>query len=249
MGKPTDKVWLHWKTLDHDKNRVICRYCKKSPQQKHATKCKKHTSVCSSAPLNVRKEYTDEIKEKKFISAQIVKQKRGQDEVVDLEINEQNSDQGEMEYSYAENTDSSSQHAVIPIINIAEASCREVTMDDQVNKISAKQHKKLEIAFAKAIVSGNIPFQWAQNHYLKEFFAKLGSGFRPPSRRELSGSILNKLDRDSTAFINQKIECQRNLTVIPDGWQNVRGGSVINIMLGNPKCCIFYESFETGMRT
>lgn len=33
---------------------------------------------------------------------------------------------------------------------------------------------------------------------------------------------------------------------MPDGWQNIRGDSVINVVVGNPAVSVFYRSFETG---
>jgi hypothetical protein len=55
-----------------------------------------------------------------------------------------------------------------------------------------------------------------------------------------------KLNEESRGKIETSIQKERHLSLVPDGWQNIRGLSVINVMLANPNSRIFYKSIETG---
>lgn len=241
MGRTVDKIWTNWTTIDT--NKVNCIYCKTCPQQRHATKCKKHTSICSKAPIEIRKQFKQEIETSKLQSVSGVTRNDNSSSQSSQEIFGSQSEDDEIRrvennISTAEYPDSSAGSSV---------SCgRQSNLNAFINKVSKQKNKELQVLFTKALISGDVAFRFSSNYFLKQFFEKLGSGFLPPSRREITGSILKKLEEDTNQTIANEISNQKNLTIVPDGWQNVRGVSVINIMLVNPKSCIFYKSFETG---
>jgi hypothetical protein len=115
-----------------------------------------------------------------------------------------------------------------------------------VSRLAVNKHKELEYMWAKAMIAGNVSFNWTQNLHLRKFFDKLGSGFVLPSRKEMSTSLLKNLDEESRGKIETSIQKERHLSIVPDGGQNIRGLSVINVMLANPNSRIFYKSIETG---
>lgn len=59
----SDPIWLHWTHVSgNGKQEVVkCNYCS-NKQQKHAPKCKGHSSRCGKTPLEVRKRFNDELK-------------------------------------------------------------------------------------------------------------------------------------------------------------------------------------------
>lgn len=243
MGRTSDKIWQHWDATDN--NKVNCRYCKSSQQQKHAPKCKRHTSICMKTPLDIRRLFRDElhnIKQDSRIVHSNSKKSNSSEPISMTTSNSMTMDE-EIEMIEAENADnpdtpagsSFSSKPAIPAV-----------LDKTINKLSRALLKELEILFAKAMISGNVPDSWLGNYFLRLFFTKLGSGFHPPTRRQLQGSILRQLEEESDAIIGNEIASQKNLTMVPDGWQNIRGSSIINIMLVNPRCSIFYKSIETG---
>ncbi|RWS20157.1 uncharacterized protein B4U80_12146 [Leptotrombidium deliense] len=104
---------------------------------------------------------------------------------------------------------------------------------------------QLKQLLAKFIFSSSSPFSAIENEYLKQFLQKIGSGFRLPSRRELSHSLLNNVFKEAKEYLRSKIvECDF-FSILIDGWENVRHVSVINIILCFP-LPMFYKSIEFG---
>lgn len=244
MGRTGDKIWSNWITIDT--NKVNCQYCKTCPQQRHATKCKRHTSICSKAPSEIRQQFRQEIEASKLQSVAGVKRNENSlrqsspdffgSQTSQSEDDEIRRVENESTAEYPESSAGSSVSCGPP-----------VNLNSFINKVSKQKNKELQALFTKALISGDVAFRFSSNYFLKLFFEKLGSGFLPPSRREITGSILKKLEEETNKTIADEISNQKNLSIVPDGWQNVRGVSVINIMLVNPKTSIFYKSFETGM--
>lgn len=100
--------------------------------------------------------------------------------------------------------------------------------------------------FVKALIGGNVPFNFLESPQLKDFFDKLGILFVLPSRKEASGGILNAVAKESKEQIDKILQQERHVALVPDGWQNVRGVAVVNIMACNPNVCTYVRSFETG---
>jgi len=223
MPKPQEEIWNHWIPTEGNDRKLICRYCLGAKQIKHSAKCKRHTSIYPSTTEAIRIQYKTELLSSKLKHCQEVKSLRASKSAPLIHLSEEEGD--ELNSSYAS------------------TNC----LSSFVNKIGKTAHRELEILFAKAMMAGNVPFSWINNYHLTAFFEKLGSGFIPPSRRELSGSILKHLNEESLKEVSNQISAARSLAIVPDGWQNVRGTGVINIMLANTTSCIFYSSFETGI--
>ncbi len=128
----------------------------------------------------------------------------------------------------------------------ANKKARYSTLDGQVNRISSSKMKELQTLFVKAMISGNVPFNWLHSHHLQAFFEKLGAGFLLPSRKEASTSILDSIENETKTFVSAILEKEKYIALQPDGWQNIRGAAVVNIMAGNPNVCTYFRSFETG---
>jgi hypothetical protein len=222
MGKTKDPIWDHWR--EEGTGKVQCKYCLKSRQERHATRCKKHSASCIAAPMEVRRRFQDDVQQLKTKSSLISRELR--DERKDLY-------QSEL-------------FDVDAVPSTAVAVCSSTSPLKNVSRLTVNKHKELEFLWAKAMIAGNVSFNWTQNLHLRKFFDKLGSGFVLPSRKEMSTSLLKKLDEESREKIETSIQKERHLSIVPDGWQNIRGLSVINVMLANPNSRIFYKSIETG---
>jgi hypothetical protein len=252
MGKTPDIIWDHWDQSSTGK--VICRYCKKSEQLKHATKCKGHTAVCSYTPRGIKLQFATQVAYRNNQKKEALKEGRMAAQL------ERSSLQPEVEVlstttmDFDVGNDPSQRQTVavdseVGVVSTVQQMCRkrkQTTLEGALIKISRTTHKELELLLAKAMISGNVPFQWVQNAHLKKFFEKLGGGFKTPSRKEIAGSLLKKLDVWSTDLLREEVRNAKHISIVPDGWQNIRGASVVGVMLVNTTKSIFYRSFETG---
>jgi hypothetical protein len=252
MGKTPDTIWDHWEQSPTGK--VVCKYCKKNEQLKHATKCKSHTASCSYTPAGVKLQYAKEVAYRNDQKKQVLKEGRIaaqlersnlQQEVQWLSGINMESDAGNAE-SHSKTVAVGSNIGVASTVPQISLRKKQTSIEGSLIKISPATHKDLELLLVKAMISGNIPFQWVQNIHLRTFFEKLGGGFKPPTRREIGGSLLKKLDLWSSDMLVEAIRNAKHVSIIPDGWQNIRGASVVGIMLVNTTKSIFYKSFETG---
>jgi len=86
-----------------------------------------------------------------------------------------------------------------------------------------------------------------ENKFFIKFLHKIKPSFKPPTRRQLSGSILNNTYTALKLDINNIIDKQpEQMTLVTDGWSNTRGESLINYLLVTPKDAIFLKSVATG---
>ncbi|OXA37509.1 hypothetical protein Fcan01_27767 [Folsomia candida] len=249
MGKPKDNIWQQW--TDCGDNKVECRNCKKHKIEKHATRCRLHTSLCSSTPKRIREIFTEKVKSLQQLRKQKPSGWTGRImEEGDVAIVEDHSRDFDVEeINQAGVAVSSTSVAVFPTPSPSggtSSSAINSVLTGRINRISSSKMKELQLLWAKAIISGNVAFEWTQNPFLQNFFANLGSGFLLPSRKEISGSILKILDVESKEKRKICIDNQKCFSLVPDGWTNICGLSVINIMLVNPIKCILWDSFQTG---
>jgi hypothetical protein len=234
MGKTPDPIWNHWS--DFPTGKVTCKYCKKNTQLKHATKCKTHTAGCQFTPYEVRQELKSELNQKHIEKKNAMREEKDRSQSYRPPILEDPNDTVAV----------SSEDAEGSTVSIIGTKRKINCLEDAMVKISRTTHKDLEVLLTKAMISGNVSFNWVNNFHLQKFFEKLGGGFHPPTRKEISGSILNKLDQQSSDALKEAIGQAKNISIVPDGWQNVRGSSVVGVMLANTTKTIFYKSFETG---
>ncbi|OXA63444.1 hypothetical protein Fcan01_00579 [Folsomia candida] len=61
--KTADRIWLEWKVVG---DKATCRHCNHKTITKHATRCKEHTSTCSSAPPAIRQKYVADLTDLKL---------------------------------------------------------------------------------------------------------------------------------------------------------------------------------------
>lgn len=233
--KPVDRIWDEWRI---NGQKATCRHCNKTTITKHATRCRAHTASCRSVPVEIRKSYQNEVNALKLKQGSGRSNQENHSFLSDL-LSE------EMEVGAV----TSAPAAAISNTSCGSQSFRSLiqpTLNGSVNKLSKTQMKDLQQLFVKAMINGNIAFEWLHDPVLAYFFEKLGSGFLTPTRRQASSTILNSLDQEALMQVNQAIEENRHLSIVIDGWKNCRGVPVINIMLANPSICIFFKSFEPG---
>jgi len=86
-----------------------------------------------------------------------------------------------------------------------------------------------------------------ENKLFLKFINKLKPSYKPPTRYQLAGSILEETYGSLKAHINTFITQQPDqMTLVSDGWSNTRGESIINYLLVTEKDAIFLKSVATG---
>lgn len=217
-----DDVWRHWVNFGTNSGKyqhVQCRYCK-NVQLKHNVKCKHHLRKCHNAPVWAKDSVSGSVPTR--VGAVT-------DDLVDLPETQQSgmaaqsAEEGERPQSQTSNS----------------------SMDDYVVRIRNDTKQEVEDLLAKAIFSGNIAFEWIENPYLVKTFEKLGVTFNLPNRKQLSTTILERVFTECDNFTASKLENADYVSIVIDGWQNIRGLGVINIIICTPEP-IFYKSFETA---
>ena len=226
MPNPDEGLWLHWTEVISRKGKVKveCNYCEKGRQLKNATKCRSHTTKCHKTPKEVRKLFASMIKTKKA-------KRRTDGHEEDLTIDEEAPESG---FSAPE-----------PCSSSTSSQSSQPKIDKFINKITKSRKDKLNQLFAYSMISGDIPFNWTENHYLKQFFNELGCGFNSPRRKMLSTKILEDCHNTAKSFIEEITKDSEFVTITIDGWENTRHLEVLNIMLCIPQS-VFHKSIEVG---
>jgi len=77
---------------------------------------------------------------------------------------------------------------------------------------------------------------------------RYGTGFRPPTAHELRTSILKKEEESTDAIVaNVKMTwVQTGVSILSDGWKDMRGRQLINILVNNPHGTVFLRSIDVS---
>lgn len=80
------------------------------------------------------------------------------------------------------------------ILNSAAGHSRKKTryMSEYLNRMNKDQINKSRPKFAMSLYTGHVPFLFVENYFIREMFDDLGLSGVPPSRRELSTSLLDQ---------------------------------------------------------
>lgn len=229
MPRLIDKVWLHWK--EGQNNKMECVYCH-NQQLKHATKCKNHTLNCKKVPKDIKKSI---ISDKSEVS---------ETEIYISSVEEDEPALPSTSKAIGPKTSatskSNSQDEPSP------KGPKQPRIDAHFFAVSKTQHQKLSSLWTKALITGNIPFEFCNNKQLREFFEALGSGFTPPFSTTASTTLLNSLDLKAKAEIKDLISKTEGVAIEVDSWENVNGVPVVNFLLSTTEFRAFHKTIETG---
>ena len=224
MPKSLDPIWDHWidsvakgkQPADPSKVRAKCKYCKGHEQQKNASRCKEHTSKCPQAPTDVREQFMDfQIRRKKNLLL------RDEEPIASKKMK---SDEEPADYASAS------------------VGC---SLGFYVNKMSKEMVDEYKLLWGKAMINGNISFNWLKDPFLRGFFKKVGIEKLLPTEREMEGRIQNKLLSWANNEIKNELEKAETMTIGLDAWTNENKRPVVNMVCCIPKP-VFWKTFETG---
>ncbi|KAL7637120.1 UNVERIFIED_CONTAM: hypothetical protein RMT77_012878 [Armadillidium vulgare] len=115
---------------------------------------------------------------------------------------------------------------------------KQVKIDSFVISTPPKLKAVLDLQFAQAFFSCNIPFSAAEDPEMKKLFTMMQGGtYQPPSRRQLSEGLLDEVSGECELRMVELLR-GKQVTMIQDGWSNVHNHPIIATLrnkLGNEK--------------
>lgn len=120
------------------------------------------------------------------------------------------------------------------------------TLTSFLDNISEPEQTKLEQYLARAIYSSCAPLSLLENHYFQRFFSYLRPSFKLPSRKKLSTTLLNSEYERIRNVVTAKINSANSLTLLSDGWTDVNGVSLLNIIFTTPEP-VFVKTIHSGI--
>lgn len=88
---------------------------------------------------------------------------------------------------------------------------------------------------AKGFVTGGVPFNFISNPYFIQAFKLIGAEKALPDRKKLVGPCLTSLFDKAENILQTKIADANYITLMVDGWKNIRGFSVLNFIVALPQ--------------
>lgn len=122
---------------------------------------------------------------------------------------------------------------------------KSASLSSFVDIITPEMQQKIDEALARAVYATNTPFSLAENEHWLAAFKMLRPSYNPPSRYILSGRLLDAEYELAKTDVQDTVMKATCLTVLTDGWTNIRGESIVNFVVTTPKP-VFYKSVDTG---
>ena len=114
-----------------------------------------------------------------------------------------------------------------------------------IDLIGPGEHSAAIDACAKWIYSSGLPLSAVDHPAFHAFIKQLRPGFTPPTRHQLSSTILDRHYKDLQKEVSEAISKASHVTVVTDGWSNPRGEAIVNHLAVTPQAAYFYRSIDT----
>lgn len=113
------------------------------------------------------------------------------------------------------------------------------------DKINQNEQKNIDVLLARSIYASSSPLNLVENVYWKEFFKKIRPAYCPPSTYIISNRLLDDEYKRVKECTDNNILSAKVLSVMCDGWTNLRNESIVNFVVttSNP---VFFKSISTG---
>lgn len=95
-----------------------------------------------------------------------------------------------------------------------------------VTKMKDADQKKAEKLLARAIVDAGVPFSMVENTFFKLFLKEIRPAFKIPSRKTISGRILQSEYAEAILHLQDQLKSLQYLTIGLDGWEDASGRSI-----------------------
>src|SRR5579859_6581591 len=104
--------------------------------------------------------------------------------------------------------------------------------------------EKSELDFQAAVwcFMGNHSFRMFENPFGKKFLHALNPAYKPPSRKTLSGPLLDSTYASTQTRMNELIAPMPNLNIVTDESSNIAGARICNITIHSASGSLHYIS-------
>lgn len=123
---------------------------------------------------------------------------------------------------------------------------KNMTLHSFIDSVTDRQQKQLEEHCARAIYSSCSPLSTTENKQFQHFIHLLRPSFKLPGRKKLSTTLLDKEYKKIYKAVLGKISQAESLTLLCDGWTDVNGVSLMNIIFATPDP-VFLKTIESGV--
>lgn len=113
-----------------------------------------------------------------------------------------------------------------------------------IDKITRKEKEKIDTLFARAMYATSSSLRLLENPYWKGSFQALWPSYTPPTRYQLSTTLLNKEYELVQKLMQRKIKSADCITIMPDGWTDINGTALINIIFATPEP-VYYKCIDS----
>ncbi|KAG5666123.1 hypothetical protein PVAND_017725, partial [Polypedilum vanderplanki] len=117
------------------------------------------------------------------------------------------------------------------------------------NTINDETKNDIDMKLANFFYRSGISFRLIESAAFKDFVEALNPTYAAllPNAKSLSGSLLDKQYTKCLTSMNDILDSHNNLTLITDGWTNVRGDHIVNYCIKSPnEKPLFYTSVNTS---
>ena len=108
---------------------------------------------------------------------------------------------------------------------------RKLTMDRWIDTVNSDHKEKLDEAIAKFYYRTAIPFNTADCKEWKDVWLLARPAYEPPSSKRLRTTLLTKAFNKMQCNVNEIIQDATSVSVVSDGWSNLRNEHLVNFIL------------------
>ncbi|XP_065684855.1 uncharacterized protein LOC136096995 [Hydra vulgaris] len=115
--------------------------------------------------------------------------------------------------------------------------------------INEELKNDIDTKLANFFYPTGISFRLVESEVYKDFVKSLNPSYASviPKAKALSGSLLEKQYIKCSIYVNEILNSETNLTLMSDGWTNIRGDHIVNFCIKAPKQKpFFYTSINTS---
>lgn len=122
--------------------------------------------------------------------------------------------------------------------------------------VSLKKSKELDQQLVKMIVKEYHPLRVVEDPEFRKFINMLCPGYKLPSRKTISYSLIPQLFNSTEEILKEKINCATAVCITTDGWTSINNESFTSItahfidndtnLNSNLLCCISYNDKHTA---
>lgn len=244
MVRPSSDIWKLFDVEKTDnKPKAVCKFCCFKYAFPNATRMTNHIlNQCAKCPLEIKEKYDIGNKNKNpsnsTSSTSLTENFKNNEKTVTL-LEDPNVP------STSSLSDNTTFESSLPTKRRKVSCQQQQTLSGFFDKIAVTESAKIDIAIARALYASGASFSFLKSKYWEEVFKMLRPSYQIPSAHALSTNLLNAEYERVQTERDQRLLESNNLSLITDGWTNIVGDGLINIIICTPTP-LFYKTVHRG---